>query len=71
MVKVALKRDIILTHLAKKCKSQNSLAYHLGITSGHMSQLLTGKRCLSPEMRNRFLKYFEHLEFDNLFEIVK
>ncbi|MEE9443222.1 MAG: helix-turn-helix transcriptional regulator [candidate division Zixibacteria bacterium] len=71
MVKVALKKEAILILLAKRNRSQNWLAYRLGISSGYVSQLLNGKRMPSPDMRDRIMKYFEHLSFDELFEIQK
>lgn len=71
MVKVYLKKDTVLNLLARKNKSQNWLAIKLGVSSGFMSQILAKKRALSPEMRERFLGYFEGLVFDELFEISK
>ncbi|MDP3024365.1 MAG: helix-turn-helix transcriptional regulator [candidate division Zixibacteria bacterium] len=71
MVKVKLKKDKIVAHLAKKNLSQNWLANKLEMSSAYISQLLNGKRMPSPEMRKRFLNYFEHLTFDELFEILE
>lgn len=69
MMKVKLKPQTLLNLLARKNKSQNWLAVRLDISSGYMSQLIRGKRTPSPEMRERILKYFEQMTFDELFEI--
>lgn len=50
--------------------SQNHLASICGITSGYMSQLLSGRRCAGPLVRERLLKHFPKLSFDELFEEV-
>ena len=71
MVKVKLKSGVIENILAHKNLSQNGLAGKLGISSGYISQLLNGKRLPSPEMREKFLTYFNDLGFDDLFEILK
>lgn len=49
--------------------SQNALARKLGLTSGFLSQLLTGKRLPSPDTRQR-LQDALGLSFDDLFEEV-
>jgi transcriptional regulator with XRE-family HTH domain len=71
MVKYALKQKTVQRLLARKNLSQNWLAGRLKISSGYMSQMLTGKRNLSPEMRRKFLEYFEHLTFEDLFKASK
>jgi transcriptional regulator with XRE-family HTH domain len=50
--------------------SQNKLARKLGITSGFMSQALTGKRGVGPETRQKLMAALPTLDFDDLFEIV-
>lgn len=70
MKKVKLKGDNIQTILARKNMSQNWLAKKLEISSAYMSQLLTGKRTLSPRMRDRIQKQFVDSEYDELFEII-
>ena len=69
MVKVALKARNLLRILARKNKSQNWLAYRMEISSGYMSQLMTGARHPSPKMRERFLQVLDEVAFDELFEI--
>ena len=56
-MKVALKSKGIQRHLARKNKSQNWLAFRLKISTGYMSQLMTGVRNPSPELRERILFY--------------
>ncbi len=70
MVKVSLKSDKVYRYLAEKGLSQNSLAMNLGISSGYISQLLSGKRFPSPHMRNRLLKRFKGYRYEDLFEII-
>ena len=66
-MKVKLKNDNILEALARKNKSQNWLAFKMGISSGYMSQLLSGKRQPSPEMREKIQQHFKEMTFDELF----
>jgi len=68
-MKVYLKRGFVELYLAKKNLSQNWLASRLGISSGYMSQLLSGKRNPSPTLRGRMMDYFKDHDFDQLFEI--
>jgi hypothetical protein len=69
MVKVLLKQKFVESFLARKNKSQNWLAFKLGISSGYMSQLMNGTRCPSPKMREKLLKNFVDINFDDLFNI--
>lgn len=66
---VRLKGYIILDILARKSLSQNWLAAKLGVSSGYMSQLLSGKRSPSPKVRRRILEYLPDKEFEELFDI--
>ncbi|MBD3342428.1 MAG: helix-turn-helix domain-containing protein [Candidatus Lokiarchaeota archaeon] len=68
-MKVYFKKDSVEELLARKNLSQNWLANRVGISKAYMSQLLRGKRCPSPKVRNKFLKYFEEKKFDDLFFI--
>lgn len=70
MVKVALKTKDLQTILAKKNKSQNWLAYRMEVSSGYMSQLMSGERRPSPRMREKFLSALPECKFDDLFEIL-
>lgn len=71
MIKYALRQKTILRHLAKRNLSQNSLALNLRISSAYMSQILTGKRNLSPNMRKKFLEHFGCFAFEDLFKASK
>jgi len=48
--------------------SQNKLATLCGVSSGYMSQLVSGKRHPGPGVRARLLQVFTKLSFDDLFE---
>jgi len=69
MVKVVLRAKNLLRILARKNKSQNWLAYRMEISSGYISQLITGARRPSPKMRERFLQVLDGVAFDELFDI--
>jgi transcriptional regulator with XRE-family HTH domain len=69
MIKYALRQKTVLRYLGKRNLSQNSLALRLGISSAYMSQMLTGKRNLSPGMRSKILEHFAALSFEDLFKV--
>jgi len=69
MIKAKLKGKVIRKILFQKNKSQNWLAYRVGISSGYMAQLLNGDRHPSPKMRQLLLDYFEGYSFNDLFRI--
>jgi transcriptional regulator with XRE-family HTH domain len=50
--------------------SQNELARQCGLTSGHLSQLLSGQRFAGPTVRAKLLAALAAFEFDELFEEV-
>ena len=54
---------------ARLSLSQNGLARLLGVTSGHLSLILSGRRRPSPELRERMLLVLE-ATFDDLFYVV-
>ena len=68
-MKIFLKSNFIRRKLIRKCKSQNWLAYRMGISSGYISQLMDGSRNPSPAMCERFLKVFSECAFEQLFSI--
>jgi len=39
----------------------------MGISSGYLSQLITGQRCPSPRMRRRLQHALDIAQFDDLF----
>lgn len=57
--------------LARLNRSQNSIAKECGLSSGYMSQLLTGCRYPGPEVRERLLSAMPEITFDQLFEEVR
>lgn len=69
--KVRLHCSNIEMFLLKSNLSQNDLAYKLRISSGFMSQLMKGDRCLSPALRRKIVKALKGYTWDQLFEIVK
>ncbi|MCY3507108.1 MAG: helix-turn-helix transcriptional regulator [Chloroflexi bacterium] len=54
---------------ARLSLSQNGLARRLGVTSGHLSLILSGRRRPSPELRGRMLSVLG-ASFDDLFYVV-
>jgi len=54
--------------LARRNLSQNSLAREIGISSGFLSQLLSGARNPGPKTRTRIMAAFPTASFDELFE---
>lgn len=47
--------------------AQNELARMAGISSGYLSQLMTGSRCPSPGTRRRLMKALGVSRFEDLF----
>jgi len=72
MVKLRLKREAVLTVLARKGLSQGALSRQLGVTPAYMSMLLSGRRCVGLRLRPRIenAPSLRHLEFDQLFEVL-
>ena len=68
---VAIRSEAIRKILARKNMSQNWLARQLGVSSGYMSQLMTGVRNPSPDLRIKILERLKMDEsgFDKIFEI--
>ncbi len=50
--------------------SQNELARRCGVTSGHLSHLMNGRRSPSPQVRRRLMEVLEVDDFHRLFIIV-
>ena len=69
MVKVFVKKKTVEELLARKNQSQNWLALRLGISSGYISQLISGERCPSPKIRQKIQDLFKIEKFDDLFYI--
>jgi len=65
-----LKHNQVARVLAEANLSQNDLARRCGLSSGFMSQLLSGERLAGPKTRRRILAAFPEIGFDELFEEV-
>ena len=57
--------------LARLNMSQNDMARRIGISSGHLSRLISGSRNPSPRMRSRLQEALDCPEFDKLFIVVR
>ncbi|MFH2146005.1 MAG: helix-turn-helix transcriptional regulator [Candidatus Omnitrophota bacterium] len=68
---VKIKHNKIQKILAKKNLSQNGFAMKLGVSSGYMSQLMSGVRNPSPILREKILAELKMDEsgFDEIFEL--
>lgn len=64
-------RPEIRLSIARLNVSQNELARKCGLTSGYLSQLLTGRRNPGPAVRKRLLEHLPGLAFDDIFEEVE
>ncbi len=70
-MKVCLKRKRLAKELARSNLSLNRWGQIMGLSKGHLSLLLSGKRRYpSPETRRKLLKALS-LEFDDLFELIE
>ena len=67
--RVMLNPDAVWRLLDQHDMSQNELARRCGITSGHLSLLMNGKRGPSPQLRRRLQQVLEVSDFDQLFII--
>ncbi|MGO9585284.1 MAG: helix-turn-helix domain-containing protein [Limisphaerales bacterium] len=66
---VRIRPKALLTILAKRNMSQNGLGRGAELQSGHVSQLISGKRNVSPETRIKILKALNGVQFDEIFVI--
>lgn len=68
---VALRSDRIKKILARKNMSQNCFAMRIGVSSGYMSQIMSGVRNPSPVLREKILSTLKMTEdeFDEVFEL--
>jgi len=64
---VKLNPDRVWEFLNRLNMSQNELARLAGISSGYLSQLMSGTRCPSAELRRRLMKALGVTDFDDLF----
>lgn len=66
---VEVKALALRERMARLSLSQNAFARLLGVTSGHLSLVLSGRRRPSPELRARMLSALG-ASFDDLFYVV-
>ena len=66
-----LKAEATWDLLSRLNVSQGELARRSGIVAGYLSQLITGQRCPSPDVRERLLAALGVRQFDDPFVIVK
>ena len=69
-MKVMLRAEAVWERLNRLNMSQNDLARLLGVSTGHLSRLINGRRCPSPRMRKLLMETLECAEFDDLFVVV-
>ena len=68
-LRVRLKPDPLWAFLEERDISQNELARLVGISSGYLSQLMSGGAHPSLEVRQRLLRVLGATDFDDLFTI--
>jgi transcriptional regulator with XRE-family HTH domain len=68
-IKVNIRPKALLLILARRNMSQNSLGRGADLQSGHVSQLISGKRNVSPSTRKKILSALEGIEFDEIFAV--
>ena len=68
-LRVTLKPAPVWAFLEERDISQNELARMLGISSGYISQLMSGSAHPSPQVRQRLLRVLGVSGFDDLFTI--
>ena len=66
-LKVRIKPKPFLQILARQNMSQNSFGRGAQVTSGHMSQLLTGRRNVSPRTRKKIMDALPGVTFEQIF----
>ena len=66
---VEVKPQAIWERQARLSLTQNGLARELGVTSGHLSLVLSGRRRPSAALRERMLRVLR-ASFDDLFYVV-
>ena len=62
-----LNPEAVWEHLSRRNMTQNELARAVGITSGHISLLMNGRRSPSPRVRRRLQAALGVTDFDDLF----
>lgn len=67
--RVKLSPDRVWELLNRLNMTQSELACQVGISSGYLSQLMSGTRCPSPELRRRLMEVLGVPRFDDLFTL--
>lgn len=65
--RVKLNPDRVWEFLNRLNMAQNELARLAGISSGYLSQLMSGTRCPSAEVRRKLMDALGVADFDDLF----
>ena len=65
--RVKLRPDRVWELLNRLNMTQNELARLAGISSGYLSQLMSGSRCPSAEVRRKLMDLLGVADFDDLF----
>ncbi|MDE2933879.1 MAG: helix-turn-helix transcriptional regulator [Chloroflexota bacterium] len=65
--RVRLKPEAVWSYLNRLNMSQNELARRVGISSGYLSQLMSGTRCPSAAVRVRLMEALGVTDFEDLF----
>ena len=66
---IRLRSGALWRRLALIDRSQNWLAREVGVTPGHLSMLVNGRRCASPRVSRRIQRVLGVDDFDDLFEM--
>lgn len=69
--KTRINPDRVWELLNRLNMSQNQLARLCGVSSGYLSQMITGSRCPSPAVRRRLMETLAVERFDDLFILEK
>jgi len=71
MIRMNLKTDSVAMRLVRRGTTQNAFAREVGVTSGFMSQMLSGMRCPGPATRRKIMAApsMKGFTFDDLFDI--
>jgi hypothetical protein len=69
MIKVKINKVVVEKEVARRNLSLNMLAIKAGISSGYISQLISGVRYPSPHLREKLQKALQPLTFDDIFII--
>ena len=65
--RIKLKPAPVWELIGRRNMSQNELARRAEISSGYLSQLISGRKCPSPEVRQRLQAALEVERFEDIF----